>query len=304
MRWQASFQPFPTHDPVLCVSISNRKVYYGVVYRSLEDYACGLSVARICKTCAGTFCTKDRREARVTIPEIQSITHHAMEEDEQDDFADIYANAASTTAIQETAADEVNSHKRKHDVEDYDLDEGDNFYADKRQKTVSPTLAPSTRDISLPPELWQAISQHLTPRTLATLLRVNHMFLNCLTSEDAPNTKGCPTTSRQPMESNEVWLSSRRLYYPSLPRSSPACDERALWKLLRAENCQFCAKQATSRPDTSNPWTAGPGSDGVSIVWPFGVRSCGPCLRQRVQSVCSNIVASAHLLIPSSRTAL
>lgn len=209
-----------------------------------------------------------------------------MEEDEQeDDFADIY-NATPPRAQQSIA--DAASNKRKHnDDDDYELEDPDDFYAEKRQKTVSPAHTGYTAPAAptLPSELWQHVFRYLPPHSLAKVLRVDRRLNACLTSDTPREINDTPLGVIKPLPSEEIWKTSRQTYYPSFPSRSPGCGERILWTLLGGQDCQFCGREPVERSNAPSPWAAGPGDKAICIIWPFGVRSCGPCLRQRVQSV-------------------
>ncbi|KAL2005251.1 hypothetical protein VTN00DRAFT_2461 [Thermoascus crustaceus] len=159
----------------------------------------------------------------------------------------------------------------------------------------------------LPKEVWHHIFTFLPPVTLGTLLRVNKAFNFYLTpsetkSLDSPGTSGllksqCP---------NSIWSASRKLFHPGMPRPLENMTELDMWKLVRGGNCQFCGKAGNlSLFSESSPWEAGPGQNGVRIVWPFGIRSCGECLTERTEKEMDLMLSSLPtFLVPALSFAL
>lgn len=147
---------------------------------------------------------------------------------------------------------------------------------------------PSDRS-QLPGELWQYIFTFLPPVSLGRVMCVNRTF-NTLLAPDGvlPASKlakhGALTTTDQ----EHLWSLSRRAFFPGMPRPLFSRSEHGTWKLIRGNGCEFCAKKNTNivPPVSTSPWAAGPGNDYVRVIWPFAVRSCGNCLRARLQKVC------------------
>ena len=127
-----------------------------------------------------------------------------------------------------------------------------------------------------PLKIWQHIFTYLTPQTLGHLLKVNRAFNHSLTLLDGP-IQGRDTSSiLRPLSSEEIWQSSRGLYFPLLPKPLPGCSELTMWKLLLGTKCQFCYQAQSDR---------GFGYNGNRIVWPFAVRCCAKCLEDRTRNV-------------------
>lgn len=165
--------------------------------------------------------------------------------------------------------------------------DGVHVASQKRRRLDLPTsLLPSVA--GLPGQVWQHVFLFLPPVTLGRLLRVNRAFYTLLTSVDEPSSGSQHLSTLPVVSSNFIWLSARKAHFPTFPRPLMDMSELAMWRLLGGRCCQFCAK--TSRQDQS--WTFksafedGPGLDGVRIVWPFGVRTCGRCLEAHSQTVC------------------
>ena len=147
----------------------------------------------------------------------------------------------------------------------------------------------SPQKSQFPIEIWQHIFTFVPPVSLGRLLRVNRSFHACLTE----STKGHLVTGFQDQgivrreDANAIWSASRRLFCPGLPRPLRDLKELDMWRLIRGRDCQFCGRVdgSRARQDPVNPREAGPGKDGVRVIWAFGVRSCGTCLLEKSDKV-------------------
>ena len=148
---------------------------------------------------------------------------------------------------------------------------------------------PSPQKSQYPIEIWQHIFTFVPPVSLGRLLRVNRSFNACLT--ESPNEYLVTDSQRQGIvrlqEGNAIWSASRKLFCPGLPRPLRDLKELDMWRLIRGRDCQFCYKvdNPTARLDQVDPWAAGPGKDGVRVIWAFGVRCCGTCLQDKSEKV-------------------
>ena len=138
-------------------------------------------------------------------------------------------------------------------------------------------------------EIWQHIFCFVPPVFLGRLLRVNRTFNELLTfarSSELPNTQSNGVLRLLAPET--IWAASRKRFCPGLPRPLEGCNELDMWRLLRGNDCQICGKKKVllTTFDSTNPWHCGPGQEGVRIIWPFGIRSCGPCMHGRSEKVC------------------
>ncbi|KAF2169857.1 hypothetical protein M409DRAFT_20271 [Zasmidium cellare ATCC 36951] len=142
-------------------------------------------------------------------------------------------------------------------------------------------VAPPTA--GMPVEIWQRVfSQYLSPIMLARCLRVCKSFSQYLTAVPAQPPVAKKNQGKvQPVESESIWTQSRKNYFTTLPRPLNGLSELQMLQLLGGRRCQFCDKQSVQTPATS-VYTAGPGPDGVRVIWPFRVRSCGQCLEDRM----------------------
>jgi len=139
----------------------------------------------------------------------------------------------------------------------------------------------------LPTELWQRVFSSLPPDDLCRCLRVNHAFHSYLTQADVsmsvkPLYRG--VDHLQVMDSESVWVGSRKVFAPSLPRPLlPGITERELLSLLGRSVCQSCGAQPSER--TMMASSVGPGQYGVRIIWPFAKRLCGSCFSNECMTV-------------------
>jgi len=79
----------------------------------------------------------------------------------------------------------------------------------------------------------------------------------------------------QVLDSESIWVGSRKVFAPSLPPSFPGITERALLSLLGASICQSCGVEPSDRMMTQVLNMAS--TTGVRIIWPFAMRLCPPC---------------------------
>jgi hypothetical protein len=152
----------------------------------------------------------------------------------------------------------------------------------------------------LPGELWQYIFTCLPPYSLGRLMCVNNTFHSLLSPNGTIPAPRPATPGRTSlMDQEHLWSLSRRAFFPGMPRPLFSQSELGIWKLIQGNGCQFCGKtnRSTIPPVSTSPWAAGPGNDYVRVIWPFAVRSCGDCLRARLQKVCLSTFPPS--LIPS-----
>ncbi len=170
----------------------------------------------------------------------------------------------------------------------------------KRAKVADSSLAqdgsavavrcmPSDRS-QLPAEMWQYIFTCLPPYSLGRLMCVKKVFNTLLAPDRIPPAPQLAAHGPLKLiDPEHLWSLSRRAFFPGMPRPLSARSELGMWKLVRGNGCEFCGKTnaSTIPPVSTSPWAAGPGNDYVRMIWPFSVRSCGNCLRTRLQKVCS-----------------
>jgi len=164
---------------------------------------------------------------------------------------------------------------------------------DKKRKLDDGAYSPSTVRLDscagLPAEIWQHIFLSCSIRTLGRLLKVNRSFHSYLTRvQTVPHSKPAVGFVRL-IKSESIWASARNAHPTKPPGPLPGFSEVDMWRLILGKTCQFCGKLPSSSPGEKS-WEKGPGENGVRIIWPFGVRACGPCLLQRCEKV--NCIAS------------
>jgi hypothetical protein len=139
----------------------------------------------------------------------------------------------------------------------------------------------------LPPEVWQHVFSFVPCLFLGRLLRVNRAFNRLLDPSKAlPQVQGLSNGHLRLQSQEHVWSVARRLFHPGMPRPLLSMSELNMWNLIRVRSCQFCGRKPSSGSTLPpSPWSSGPGPEGVRIIWPFGVRSCGSCLSARLMKV-------------------
>ena len=137
--------------------------------------------------------------------------------------------------------------------------------------------------IEVPDEIWQAIFLHLGPISLGNLLISCKRFHRLLTSH-VPYS-GRENGILQIKKPEDIWRQSREIHRPHMPKPLIGKNELEMWQLLGGKHCQFCNRVAVLRESPPSLWDGGPGEDSARIIWPFGIRCCGPCLEKRSQTV-------------------
>ncbi|KAH8791329.1 hypothetical protein F5882DRAFT_400586 [Hyaloscypha sp. PMI_1271] len=67
-----------------------------------------------------------------------------------------------------------------------------------------------------------------------------------------------------------------------------------MWKLACGTLCQFCGKKRPTHSTVPmDHWHPGPGENGVTPVWSFGIRACGSCNQARSTKV-GNLLSEFH----------
>ncbi|GAB7352667.1 hypothetical protein MBLNU459_g3031t1 [Dothideomycetes sp. NU459] len=144
------------------------------------------------------------------------------------------------------------------------------------QHYFSPSLAPTA---GLPAEVWQHIFLYFPPDTLSRCLRVNRAFSSYLTRLTANMSVRLPPRHNgvKVLDSDAIWTSSRKLFAPNMPRPLSGFGEMQMFQLLGGKRCQGCGAMPAHPPSAATPYTAGPGANGVRVIWSFYARLCGRC---------------------------
>ncbi|KAL8760868.1 MAG: hypothetical protein Q9184_002956 [Pyrenodesmia sp. 2 TL-2023] len=150
---------------------------------------------------------------------------------------------------------------------------------------------------SLPPEIWHHVFRFVPPVFLGRLLRVNRAFHSYLTSspEGSKLAEGSDRRGVQPLDPETIWAASRKRFAAGLPKPLRGLKELDMWRLLRGQACQLCGikRELKATSGANSPWEAGPGDQNVRVIWPFGVRSCGPCLEKSSEKVSTTSIRNA-----------
>lgn len=170
----------------------------------------------------------------------------------------------------------------------------------KRAKTSASPTTDSAMKINpierFPPELWQQVFLRMSPAMLARCLSLSKKINYYLTS-----LKGAQFVPKKDqrkvrvLDSDFVWAEARKNYFPNLPRPLRGHNELSMLQLIAGKNCQFCNKPPVPSPAPAGVFNAGPGANGVRVIWPFGIRTCGSCWEQHTLKVSPHSHWSSHL---------
>ncbi|EMC93455.1 hypothetical protein BAUCODRAFT_37134 [Baudoinia panamericana UAMH 10762] len=127
-----------------------------------------------------------------------------------------------------------------------------------------------------PPEMWQQVFLRLSPAELGRCLRVSKEFNRILTQIKPQPAARKGMKKLLANDSETIWTEARKNAYPNMPRPLFGQPELWMFQLLGNRVCMFCRKEPVPAP-SSTPFNTGPGMDGVRIIWPFGIRTCGQC---------------------------
>ncbi|USW46981.1 Putative F-box-like domain superfamily protein [Septoria linicola] len=164
--------------------------------------------------------------------------------------------------------------KRKLSDAEGDTDGASTDATDEQTKKRRVDSAQTPR---LPTDIWQRVFMLLPPAVLCRCLRVCKDFNHMLTATMAPQGQQKDKSTARIVDSEAIWTQSRKIFFPQLPRPLRQHTELEMLKLVGGQNCQFCGKAPVAPPATS-VFNCGPGTDGVRVIFPFGVRTCGPCI--------------------------
>jgi hypothetical protein len=150
-------------------------------------------------------------------------------------------------------------------------------------------LGSPLRKADLPFSIWKQVFNHLSPAMLARCVRVSKTFHSFLVYKDGQSNGNTPQdakSSARPTkkEIDTIWTQSKRAVFPTLPKSLQGMTDLEMFALIGASSCQSCDKVGAPSTATSI-FNAGPGADGIRVIWPFRVRLCGSCLERNVAKV-------------------
>ncbi|KAK7951892.1 uncharacterized protein PG986_007620 [Apiospora aurea] len=174
------------------------------------------------------------------------------------------------------------------------------------QQSASPAGCHESERYSLPAEIWQHIFTFVSPRELGNLLLTNRTFHSYL--DPSPTVNGhttCPSVTSKghlpKLKPDVIWQTSRRRCWPRMPAPLRNHTELQMWRLACCRKCQFCGKREPPSPVIANHKArSGPGEHGISIIWPFAVSSCGPCLLDKSLKEIDLLLSSTpSLIIPA-----
>ncbi|KAI9681187.1 MAG: hypothetical protein M1817_002469 [Caeruleum heppii] len=171
--------------------------------------------------------------------------------------------------------------------------ESDGLRSSGQQPELSKTMSP---------EAWRHVFNHLQPRSLAQLSRVNRWFRDRLEpavpeirSGTGHELQGTTATTK----SEAIWAASRKVFHRDMPKPLRGHSELEMWKLMLGTGCQYCDKRKDPVRNMLHDYSSqsAPADDDVMVVWPFGVRSCFACLLDRCEKDVSLLISSS---VPSA----
>ncbi|CAI6332198.1 unnamed protein product [Periconia digitata] len=156
----------------------------------------------------------------------------------------------------------------------------------------------------LPPEVWQHIFLFCSLHDLGRLLQVNRSFHSYLTDVSSVSFSDPNPGSLHLLKSSEsIWAFVRNTLPVKPPKPPRGFSELQVWQLVWSKRCQFCRRLSSFIPG-DKIWQKGPSTCGVRTIWPFGIKSCGPCLMDQSQTDASLLFSSASALRPALPFAL
>ena len=179
------------------------------------------------------------------------------------------------------------SQKIPEQFQDASLQNGSHPIEEKHDMAPSNVPAEPPGPSQLSTEIWQHIFSFVPPISLGRLLRVNRAFNKSLTPADCEENVPLTGGALPYRSANSIWAVSRNRFARGIPKPVPGLNELQMWRLLRGNSCQICGakKPLCTTHASPDPWQSGPGSDGVRVFWAFGIRSCGPCMRNASEKV-------------------
>lgn len=196
--------------------------------------------------------------------------------------------------------------KRKLNGHHDNADHGDDTVAadeqaKKRRLYPSSAAEGQPRQIPrLPAAIWQRVFMHLPPAVLCRCLRVCKEFSDYLTRMKPPQGQHKDKCAVRVVDSEATWTTSRKAFLPQLPRPLARFSELEMLKLIGGQTCQTCGKVPQPPPATSI-FNCGPGLNGVRVIFPFGLRTCGSCIEPQLLKV-SDSRSFSSLRSPNHRT--
>lgn len=239
---------------------------------------------------------------------VQGIDEHSDEDSNGSAAMDIASDASSSPSPQQPPAPGSTVGAKRKASNDPVAD-GESFEDQKKKPKLAPPVGsqPPLEEsppayLKCTPECWQEIFSYLPPVMLARCLRLSRRFNGYLTrlTPSPPLPKRADSRVVRVRDSDSVWAEARKAYFPQLPKPLKQCNERTMIRLIGGRHCETCNKEPTGLPAQTpiTQYTAGPGVNGVRVVFAFGVRVCGPCLGRLTDSDISLFQSQYRNLLP------
>lgn len=134
-----------------------------------------------------------------------------------------------------------------------------------------------------PAEVWLHMFNNLSPAMLCRCMRVCKAFRSYLTNAVSVPVK---KNAKRPLDSESVWTQARKHTYPSMPKPLIGFTEAQMYRLMSGSTCETCNRDFPPRASrVVSVYNAGPGDNGVRVIWPFRLRMCGDCFMRKVRTV-------------------
>lgn len=215
----------------------------------------------------------------------QTQDHDDADDEDSSSEMDVSASsrASSPEATQNQPMQQTGAKRKLSNASDGSTPLAGDEVAKKRRLSTPPVQDSQwggPKDARFPVEIWQQVFLYLPPAMLCRCLRVSREFNDALTKTKASPAAKKGQLRTRALDSEAIWTHARKVFLPNLPRPLVRYTELAMLQLIGGRKCQFCTAEPVPPPATT-PFNCGPGPDGVRVIWPFGIRTCGNCIPDR-----------------------
>ncbi len=161
---------------------------------------------------------------------------------------------------------------------------------------LAPDIPPAKGILqNMPGAILQRIFGELPPAGLARVMSLHKRFHAVLTKGKAslarvdagiakPAGKGIAVLQ----DGERIWSHARTKTYKTMPRPLQDTKELEMLQLLGRVTCEVCGTTTQQAPPSTSANDRGPGPGAVRVIFPFGIRTCGPCLFEHTLPVSSS----------------
>lgn len=254
---------------------------------------------------AAAHVTGDLAASQAQAVSKQSLTdEQAGVGDDNDDASDAMSmsDASSSSESEEPSAQEPSHAGAKRKLSDVEAEPQSvpvaNGEVAKKRRITPPSLSAvdGAPDVAgWPAELWQHAFNNLSPAMLCRCMRVCKAFRTYLTKAPRAETK---KTTKRPLDSESVWIQARKHTYPAMPKPLAGFTEIQMYQLMVGTTCETCKRNFPTRAvRPTSVYDAGPGDNGVRVIWPFRLRLCGDCFVHHARKVSGSSLPPLMLVI-------